>query len=233
MVIVCGLVILFVVRRSATKPVSLKFVLGTGTAIALSVTLLFFAFSFLRGSDSSGDQVYQLLGYTAASYNRLAAIVNGNLRYPFADRGLYLSSFVAFNHTLNQFVPMGRLMDWPEHLEVWGAEFGAVTRAGLDGRFIWSGVFGYIFSDLGWFSLPFVFGYGMLYGVVWNWIRLGKVLGVVLYPCVGFCVLFWIGDNYLLDSQPVNLLVVAIILGAYESVCVRQRNVLLPVPPGG
>jgi hypothetical protein len=92
----------------------------------------------------------------------------------------------------------------------------------LDGRLIWSGAFGYIFSDLGWFSLPFVFGYGMLYGVVWNWINRGKVLGIVLYPCFGFCALFWIGSNYLLDQPSEILSIVAIILIVYELVLVKR-----------
>lgn len=228
MMVTCGLAILYVVRSTAKKPVSLKFVLGIGTAVAACVALLFFAFSFLRGVASWDDQITILMGYTAASYNRLAAIVNGELRYPFAGRGLYLSSFVAFNHTWNQFVPLGTLMNWPDQLEVWGAEFGAVTRAGLDGTLIWSGTFGYIFSDLGWFSFPFVFGCGVLYGVAWRWIKRGAVLGIVLYPCFGFCALLWIATNCLLDSQRAVMSVVAIVLAGYEFVFVKSGKSDIP-----
>jgi hypothetical protein len=185
---------------------------------------LFFGIAFLRGVDSWDDQVHTLIGYTAASYNRLAAVVNGTLRYPFADRGLYLSAFVSFNHTWNQLVPLARLMNWPSQLEVWGAEFGAVTRAGLDGTLIWSGAFGYIFSDLAWFSFPFIFGYGILYGLAWNWIKRGKVLGVVLYPAFAYCALLWVAANSLLDSQRVVLLVAALILAGYERVFVRSTR---------
>jgi hypothetical protein len=150
--------------------------------------------------------------------------VNGVLRYPFAGRGLYLSSFAAYNHTFNRILPLRTMMNWPDYVEVWGAEFGAIDRAGLDGGAIWSGAFGYIFSDLGWFSVPFVFGYGLLYGVVWNWIKRGKVVGIVLYPCFGFCVLFWLGSNFLLDSQPALLLVAAMALAAYECVLVKKST---------
>jgi hypothetical protein len=228
--IACGLAVLYVIRRDAKKPVSFGFVFGVGAAIAICVAVLFFGIAFLRGVDSWDDQVHTLIGYTAASYNRLAAVVNGNLRYPFADRGLYLSSFVAFNHTLNQLVPLGRLMNWPSQLEVWGAEFGAVTRAGLDGTLIWSGAFGYIFSDLAWFSFPFIFGYGILYGLAWNWIKRGKVLGVVLYPAFAYCALLWVAANSLLDSQRAVLLVAALILAGYERVFVGStRNQLAAV----
>ncbi len=225
MMVACGLAVLYMIRRNANKPVSFRFVFAVSTAIAFSVAVLFFGFSFLRGVSSWDDQIHTLIGYTAASYNRLAAVVNGNLRYPFANRGLYLSSFVAFNHTWNRFVPLRSLMNWPTQLDDWGTQFGAVSRAGLDGTLIWSGAFGYIFSDLGWFSLPFVFGYGVLYGIVWNWIKRGKALGVVLYPCFAFCALFWLGANILFDSQRAVVSVVAIILAGYELVLVKRKRV--------
>jgi hypothetical protein len=224
MMAVCGLAILYLARRSAKGFVSFKFALRTGAPIAIGIVLLFVAFSFLRGTDLD-DQVHQLLGYTAASYNRLAAVVNGNLRYPFAGRGLYLSGFVSFNKTLNRFAPLAKAMNWPDNpLDVWGSEFGAVGRAGLDAGFIWSGAFGYIFSDLGWFSFLFVFGYGILYGVVWNWIKRGKILGIMLYPCFGFCALFWVGSNLLLDSSQVWLWVTAIAVAGYELIFVKANT---------
>jgi hypothetical protein len=226
--VACGLAVLYVIRRNAKKRVSFRFAFGAGTAFAVSAALLFFVFSFLRGIDSWDDQVYTLFGYTAASYNRLAAVVNGNLRFPFADRGLYLSSFVAFNHTWNRLVPLARLMNWPDQPEVWRAEFGAVTRAGLDGNLIWPGAFGYIFSDLAWFSFPFIFGCGVLYGLAWNWIKRGKVLGIVLYPCVAYCALLWFATNSLLDSQRAVMAVVAIILASYERVYVKSAGIRLP-----
>ena len=224
MLVVCGLAILYLLRKAKKKHLSLTFVLGVGTLIAACVALLFFAFAFLRGSESVDDQFSLLFGYTVASYNRLAAIVNGTLRYPYGGRGVYLSGFISFSHLFNQFVPVAKAMNWPEFLDVWGAEFGAIDRAGLAGGGIWSGAFGYIYSDLGWFSIPFVFGYGMLYGVVWNWMKRGRVFGVVLYPAIGFCALFWMGTNFLFDSWMVYLAVDALILALYEFVFVRYSQ---------
>jgi hypothetical protein len=221
MLIVGGIAIIFWVRKTINNEVSFKFALRSSLAIVIGIPLLFFTYSFLRGSDSWDDQVYQLIGYTAASYNRLAAIVNGSLRYQFAGRGVYLSGFIAYDHILNRFLPLSRFMNWPDRLEVWGAEFGAISRAGLDDRMIWSGAFGDIFSDLGWFSSLFLFAYGMLYGVVWRWIKSGMVIGIVLYPCAGFCTLFWFGSNYLLDSQAAFLVVSAVLLVGYEFAFVK------------
>jgi hypothetical protein len=180
---------------------------------------LFFAFSFLRGTYGWDEQINGLIGYTAASYNRLAAVVNGSLHYPFAGHGMYLSGVVTHNQML-----LAGYLNSPDPLDVWASEFTAVSRAGLDGRLIWSGSFGYIFSDIGWFSVLFIFGYGLLYGIAWNWFKRTKVLGIVLYPCFGFCILFWVGSNYLLD-QPLEILsIVAIVLTGYEFVFVRQSE---------
>jgi hypothetical protein len=218
-----GLAILYGFSRTVRKQADLKFIFRSGIAAVVCIPLLFFSFSFMRGAGSWDDEVNEIIGYTAASYNRLAAVVNGDLHYPFAGRGMYLSGVVAHSH----FLPFSSIMNSADPLDDWGSQFEAVSRAGLDSRLIWSGTFGYIFSDLGWFSLPFVFGYGMLYGVVWNWIKRGKVLGFVLYPCCGFCVLFWVGSNYLLE-QPLEILsIVAIILMGYEFVFVQRPAALL------
>jgi hypothetical protein len=62
----------------------------------------------------------------------------------------------------------------------------------------------------------------MLYGVVWNWTKRWRVFGVVLYPWFGFCILFRLGMNYLLDQPAEVLLAVALILAIYERVFVRH-----------
>lgn len=213
MQIVCGMAILYVLRRTLKRQISATFYIKTGMTLAICVSLLFMSFSFLRGTDTWDDQFYSLFGYTVASYNRLAALVNGSLHYPLGGRGIYLSSVAS--HT--RLLPFKSILNTPDTVEAWGAEFGAVTQAGLDGNLIWSGTFGYIFADLGWLSLPFIFGYGLLYGIVWRWMKRGSPWGLVLYPCFAFCELFWLGTNYLLDAPLEALLVVAICFAGYES----------------
>jgi hypothetical protein len=231
MAVVCGLAILYVARKTLRGQISFRFIFIGSVAIVACVSLLFFAFSFLRGADSLDGQIYLLFGYTVASYNRLAAIVNGSLRPPFAGRGVLLSSFFAFNRTLNRLIPLNIVMNWPNQLEVFNSQFGAISRAGLDSSLVWQGAFGDIFPDLGWFSCLLILGYGMLYGVVWNWIKRGKVVGVVLYPYFGFCVLFWFGVNLLLASDQAVILVVAILLAGYELILVKPVEKMLNVAP--
>jgi len=225
MLLVCGIAILYVTRKTLRGQIGFNFILKGSIAIVSCISLLFFSFSYLRGTDSLNGQIYQLFGYTVASYNRLAAMVNGSLHFPFAGKGIYLSGFLAFNNTFNRLIPFNIVMNLPSPIDAFDSPFGAITRAGLDGSLVWPGAFGDIFSELGWFSCLFVLGYGMLYGVVWNLIRRGKTLGIVLYPCFAFCVLFWFGGNMLLGSDPAVLLIVAVLLAGYEMILVKPLGI--------
>ena len=213
MQLLTGMAILYVLRKIISKQMRLRLLLKIGATVSITVASLFMAFSFLRGTNSLDDQLHGLLGYTIASYNRLAALVNGDLHYPLAGHGIYLSAVAT--HT--RLLPFKSLLHTPETVEAWAAEFGAVSEAGLDGSLIWSGTFGYIFSDLGWFSVFFVFGYGLMYGLVWKLFKAGNVFGCILYPCFGFCILFWLGTNYLLDEPLELLLLASILLLSYET----------------
>ena len=216
-----GIVILFLLRKliaGKLKPLSaLKF----AAFFAGSIGALFVSFSMLRGSTGPDVLIGDILGYTIAAYNRLAAVLDGRLRYPFSGRGLYISGFVAFNNTFNKIFHVNQLFSWPDFDTVWRSEFEAVSSAGLNGRLIWSGAFGYAFSDLRWAAPLLIFIYGLVTGWAWRLLKLGKTAGIVLYPWCAFCVLFWFGTNYLLDPRAVVLLLVAAALGLYEMLFVR------------
>jgi hypothetical protein len=213
----CGAAILYVMHKAMTRGIKTRVLFRSGALLGLGVFALFTMFSFLRGTSNWDDQINSFLGYTIASYNRLAALVNGQLRYPYGGHGVYLSNVA----THSRLLPFNAILMPPEYLEVWASEFGAVSGAGLDGNLIWSGAFGYIFSDLGWFAIPFLLLYGLLYGAVWTWMKRGAVAGIVLYPCFGFCILFWIGSNYLLDAPLEVLIVVTGFFVVYESVFLK------------
>jgi hypothetical protein len=229
--IVCGLMILYVTRKAAKNGVSAKFFFSSILAMFVGVAVLFFATSFVRGTTNFDDQAYEFIGYTVASYNRLAAILSGKLHYPFGGREVYLSYVAAYSGTLNHIIPLKRLINPPDFIDLWGSEFAAVSQAGLDGGLIWSGAFGYIFSDLGWFSILFIFGYGVLYGFAWNWIKQGNVIGIVLYPCFGYCALSWLSTNSLFDEPSEILLVVGIALACYEAIFLKRKFDTPVLPP--
>jgi hypothetical protein len=107
---------------------------------------------------------------------------------------------------------------------VWRSEFDAVAAAGLNGQLIWSGAFGYIFSDLGWFSPLLLYVYGLATGWTWRSQKLGRVLGAILYPWCGFCILYWFGTNYLLDPKAAVLILCVILISLYESLLLRTQT---------
>lgn len=183
--------------------------------VGAAVVALFLAFDLLRGGLIDG-MVGNLIGYTMTSYNRLSAVLHGRMRYEFGGHGTYLFPFLAFNNQLNTIIPFRMLFHWPMFNDWWQSEFTGVWNAGLNGGYIWSGTFGYIFADLGWLSPLWLFVYGVLYGCVWRAMRMGSTVGIVLYPWFGFCILFWSGNNYLVDNKLLVLVLDAVALSIYK-----------------
>jgi hypothetical protein len=222
MPVVAGCALLYLVQRAASRRWTARSAVCTIAIIGLGVITLFGLAASVRGSEDLASFMNAFLGYTVSSYNRLAAIVGGRLHYPYTGTGLYVSSFVSFNTTLNSLVPIADFMHWPSYMEMWESQFAATSQAGLDGTRIWSGAFGYIFADCGWFAPLLVFAYGLIYGWVWRALKLGRISGVILYPWCGFCVLFWFGTNALLDTKIVVFLLLTILLSAYERLLVKH-----------
>jgi len=174
------------------------------------------------------DMSRDLVSYTIASYNRSSALMSGKLSYPYAGHGIYLFSFLGFNNALNAVIPFREILNWPSFMDYWQSEFSAVTSAGLSDNAIWAGAFGYTYADIGWGAPMFLLFEGVLCGFAWRSIKLGRPLGIILYPWCGFCILFWFGMNYLFDNKITMLLVDAVILSIYEGVLVRHEK-LVPV----
>jgi hypothetical protein len=188
-----------------------------GLIFTTLIILVFASFALLRGANNTSVVISNFLGYTIASYNRLASILDGKLRYPFAGHGIYISEFVSFNNMFNNLFHVNRLFGWPDFYTVWGSEFDAVSAAGLNGQLIWSGTFGYLFADLGWLTPFMLFVYGLITGWTWRLLRQGKTTGVVLYPWCAYCILAWFGANTLLGQTTMVLLPLIIVLRSYES----------------
>jgi hypothetical protein len=216
-----GSVIIALTRGILTGTIGGKKIAKTGSLLLLLVLLLFVFVSALRGADSSAAIVYNLAGYTISSYNRLAALLSGGLHYPYAGKGVYLSTFLLDNSLFNSIIPVREMLGWPVFYDVFRSEFSAVWRANLDGNMIWSGTFGYIYSDLGWLTPVFLFFYGLLYGWIWRSVRCGNTIGIVLYPWFALCIIFWVGLNLLLDTGCAVLAIVALVLSVYDYVLLR------------
>jgi hypothetical protein len=226
MPIIVGSVIIVLLRKMLRHALNTRVVFKVSCLALVLVVVCFVLFAFIRGVNKPEAMVSSFVLYTISSYNRLSALLSGQLRYPYGGRGLYLSGFLAFNNLFNSLVPVREMLRWPSFFDVWESEFGAVWRAHLNGTSIWSGAFGYIYADLGWLSPGFVFLYGLLYGWVWRSVWRGRTFGIVLYPWCAFCILFWFGTNLLFDTKCAMLVIVALMLSGYDFVMARERVIL-------
>ncbi len=215
MPVVIGTVLLYLVRRRALGSLSRRTFLRTVLVSAFLLVVAFLLFSSVRGAE---DPLPEIVRYTVTSYNRLAALVTGRMHYPHAGNGVYFSSFLSFNATLNQLLPIREFFHWPTFQEMWDSEFTSTWQAGLDGYFIWSGTFGYLFADFGWFAPLVVLLHGLLCGWLWRSIRIGGTAGIILYPWFAFCVLFWFGTNFFFDTKMIVLVLVSFGLAGYEHI---------------
>ncbi|HEY0759330.1 MAG TPA: hypothetical protein VGD59_08765 [Acidisarcina sp.] len=219
--IIAGLFILYLYSKVSRRDDSLSKLLMLCTALAAAVLLSFSAVSFLRGASNARLLFAGIFGYTAVSYNRMAAELTGLLHYSFGGRGIYLSSFLSFNNTVNRLVPINEWMGGPTSRAVYFSEFPSIAASGLNPGFNWAGAFGYIFADLGWWTPLYLFLIGVFIGWLWRAFRAGTVAGVVLYPWAAFSILFWFGWNVLFDLRFAVLLVVVVTLTIYESCLAR------------
>ncbi|MBS1800291.1 MAG: hypothetical protein JSS95_10730 [Acidobacteria bacterium] len=216
LLVFCGLTVLYIYRRASLGKLSTGSALRVLAIFPLTIALLFGSFALLRGSEGIDVVGNQLAGYSIASYNRLAAVVNGKLQYPYSGTGKTLFSAITTSKAIAKVLPFRDAMNLPDNADLFGGDFSAVSRAGLDPTLVWSGAFGYIFSDLGWYSPWFLFGYGLLYGYIWQSLLKKNLVGILIYPWAAFAILFWIGGNYLTDSSIIYLGFCGISLGVYE-----------------
>jgi hypothetical protein len=223
MPLLAGLLVVFLYRKAQGRRITLRRLFFASFASALSLTGCFLALSFLRGAIALRLLLISLMGYTIVSYNRLAAILSGVMHYAYGGNGVYLAQVL---DQVERIDTLRKYFGWPSASVVWQTEFVSTYMAGLNSSFIWSSVFGYLYSDIGWWALLYLFGTGILAGIAWSRFTAGKTSGVVLYPWIAFCVLFWIGWNMLLETRVFRLFGLALLLWFYDRLFLRRTRAL-------
>jgi len=211
-----GLAVLYLLNKVRRKELSTVGLLRYVLVFSVAAITIFSLFSLLRGANDANDGISSLMGYTVASYNRMTAVLNGTMRYPYGGSGIYLSNFLAYNNAFNALIPIKNTLGWPEYLALWSADFQAPQLAGLNPVLIWSGAFGSLFSDFGWATPLILMAYGVIYGIFWRLIKANATVGLTLYPWLAFNSLFWFGSNAVFDHRAVFFLAAGLMLVAYE-----------------
>jgi hypothetical protein len=216
MPVLAGVAVLYLLGKIRRKELGTAGLLRYCLLFSGAVISLFILLGMLRNTTDLSVGLGSFVGYTLASYNRLTAILHGTMHYPYAGHGVYLSDFLAYNKAFNDLVPLKTTLGWPDFLELWNSEFQAPQRAGLRYDLIWSGVFGYLFSDFGWATPLILTGYGTIYGLVWRSVKSGSTVGIALYPWFAFTALCWFSSNMVFGVKAVFFLTAGLSLMAYE-----------------
>lgn len=192
---------------------------------------LFFSLSLLRGNAVTVDSRQLFLGYTIASYGRLALLLNGSLRFDYPGNIQDLCWFFSYNKYFNAVIPYAHFFNIPDPIVSWASDFGATGATGLRGEYMWPTVFGYVFRDIGFWSPIYFACQGVLVGWAWKSFRNGRVFGLMLYPWCVFSILFWFGWNLFLTDTYFYISAGAVIMTLYERRFLgRSLNVC--APPG-
>jgi hypothetical protein len=235
MPIIIGCLVISLFYKSRGVNVRLGNLVVTGLASMTAVLGLFLIFSFLRGALAIHVLMTSLLGYTIVSYNRLTGLLIGVMHYAYEGRGVYLSRYVLEDVKLNSVFHLIDRFGWPNGFTLWQSEFLSTSASGLNSTFIWSGAFGYVYSDIGWWTPLFVCFVGVLAGYLWARFTAGKTVGVVLYPCVGFWILTWFATNSIFGVNFIRYIEFAVALTFYDWVFLRKQyetagNMQIPEP---
>lgn len=216
-----GLAVLYLMGKIQRGELKTSGLLRYFLFFPLAIMCLFIGFGALRGANDLTFALGDFAGYTLASYNRLAAVIHGTMRYPYGGQGIYLFGCLSSNNALSSALPIKNALAWPDFFSLVASEFQAPQLAGLNPLLIWSGAFGYIFADIGWAAPLILIFYGVVYGLVWRQAKLGTALGLTLYPWFAFSVLSWFSSNLVFDFRFPFFVVAGLVLAAYERLLSR------------
>jgi len=222
MPLLLGLMAVSIYKKSRASQVSLRKMLGPLIGGVTGVGATFAALQFLRGARAFDIFVTSMMGYSIAPYNRLKVLLDGDMHYLNEGTGQYLAPYLLGEGFIPRTLGFKVFFGWPDQVTQWRSEFSANALAGLNPGYIWAGVFGYIYSDIGWWTLLYMFLAGILIGYLWWMFRSGRAIGVVWYPWAAFWVFFWVGSNQLFSGVAVIILETGILLTAYEHLSIRK-----------
>jgi hypothetical protein len=230
MPIILGSLVVGLFRTTRMSNVNVAKLSINGAMAAVGVIGTFLFLSFLRGALVLRILITNLLGYSVVSYNRMAALLAGVMHYAYEGRGVYLSRYLLEDIEINNLFHFADHFGWPNALGLWQTEFSSTMAAGLNPAYIWSGAFGYIYSDIGWWTPLYLCFVGIVTGYLWSEFNACKTAGLVLYPWMGVCILVWFSTNFVFSNTIIRLSEFAMALYIYDRAFLRQTGRTDEVP---
>lgn len=149
--------------------------------------------------------VEESIGYFFGGFNRLAAVIDGDLRLPYAGNSFYVGQFLWNAPLAGKFLkPLGKQagLDLPITEQEYSRQtFSSVRLAGLDDRYVWTTIYGWGFADLRWFSLIIFLFLGGFAQWAWARFRMGSPIGVLSYSFVFYVLMLWPASPQFLENS--------------------------------
>jgi hypothetical protein len=229
MPLLAGSTVIYLYIKTRGSDVKLGRLILVGVGSVVVIMGAFAALQLARTASNFDNFITSMLGYTIVSQNRLAALLRGSMHYVYQGKPAYTIVFFTQN---DRFSAIREGMGLPDALSIWLSEFPSLSASGLNPSFNWAGVFGYVYSDLGWFTLLYMLFTGGFAGYLWSRFRAGKTFGLIFYPWMAFWILCWFGWNLLFDARGIVLMETTVLLFLYDKFLLRparaaQRPVLV------
>lgn len=160
----------------------------------------FVIFAAIRGQSSGANTLREtFVGYSVASFNRLAALLDGQLVSTYGGTGAFVLNF------LSNVPVIGSLSTsfMPSSITVYMQEFYDVGASGLDRGYIWLTMYGYYYADLGLLVYPFCVGLGVVFKLAWKNFLVAGVFGTTVYPYLASAMIlsfafYWISRPFII-----------------------------------
>lgn len=224
MPLVIGTAIIALHHRYEAGKLSRSVIIVIGIASLIGMGGIFALFSYLRGFNNYQLILGTMAGYSIASYNRTAAVLSGLIVSPFPGKPIHLIYYLVESIRLENIFHYRASLSWPDSNGAFLLEFSQVSASGLNPSLIWLGLFGYVFTDIGWLAPIYICVVGFITGWAWVSFRRGQTLGLILFPWLGFCILFWIGSSIVFNETFFYLCEVGCILWIYERLFFRPTE---------
>ncbi|WP_457786661.1 hypothetical protein, partial [Geobacillus sp. Geo 8.1] len=200
--LIFSLILIWILFRWYCNSLQYKKFIVKGVFI-FAFALLYFAFIQITRSGGFGEinnvsKLFfeDLIGYFLGSYNRLAALITGNLYFPGGGVGYYWTQwFWEFPILTNLLQLKDIAKEILGNLPPSGYEerYVYMEDAGLNSRYTAITIFAHSFVDFGWLGfVPFML-YGALSAYYFRLFILGNIFGVILYPYILWSILEWRG----------------------------------------
>jgi oligosaccharide repeat unit polymerase len=154
-------------------------------ALASSIFLFIFIQSGKQGRDfSSLDGIIkEVMGYGPASFNRLGALLEGDLKIPNSNMGYYTNTWYWDSPIINSttIVLENLEFDIPQPAYTnWLATFDAVGAYRLNKNYIWVTTYGEVYADYGYYGIIWFAVYGLISQIAWINLR-NNTVNMVIY----------------------------------------------------